>query len=124
MYENQTEVVIFLAKNFFDLMNRIQPGWERAFFRFYRERSSFGSKASFRYCEIVDLVRVIQNQDFFEAMNVGSNRLFDLLNEDMGVFLLEIDSELGYQISFEFKNIDRWSISKMNGSSGMPSGLQ
>lgn len=54
--------------------------------------------------------------------NLGVN-LIHLLGKEQGVFLLTINSDFDYKIDYDFENMERWGISKMNGKAGIPEGI-
>ncbi|MBV7542713.1 hypothetical protein [Acidovorax sp. sic0104] len=123
MHEEQSIIVIDLAKEFISLMRKIKPSWRRAFFRFSIDSLRIGSNASYESEDGVALISALKNNLFFIQMNEKSENLFRLLGKEEGVFLLTIDSNFDYKIDFEFNDLGRWKISKMDGETGIPKGI-
>jgi len=46
------------------------------------------------------------------------------LGNTEGVFLLTVDSNNAYEINFEYKDMNRWKISKSDGGTGIPEGVE
>ncbi|QND84421.1 Uncharacterized protein ChrSV_2194 [Chromobacterium vaccinii] len=53
-------------------------------------------------------------------MNDLGATLFKELGKSQGVFLLTIDAEFNYDINFEWKDLHRWEITKLDGGTGLP----
>lgn len=56
-------------------------------------------------------------------MNAKSAELLKLLGKKRGVLLLSVDSQLNYDVKFEFEDVNRWKITKLNGATGLPAGI-
>jgi hypothetical protein len=116
-------IVIELAKEFIEFIRQIEPAWNRAFFRFCSEGFKYGSNGSYIYDSKVMLIDPFKYNDFFAKMNEKSVRLLTLLGKEQGVLLLIIDSGFNYDIKFEYQNLERWRIAKVNGGIGVPEGI-
>ena len=57
-------------------------------------------------------------------MNAMGCALLSSMNKSRGLFLLEVGNQDDYNIKFEFEDLDRWKISKLNGGSGVPDGYK
>ena len=123
MNEAASAVVIELAKEFIELVRSLEPSWARAYYRFRSTGSRYGSNASYLSGSDVSLIGAIKNAPFYESMNKKGASLLNLLTKEQGVFLLSVDSHLDYDIKFEWNDLDRWEITKMNGRSGIPEGI-
>jgi len=66
---------------------------------------------------------VLKWAGFYERMNTYGANLLDILGKTQGVFLLTIDSGLNYDIKFEWQNLNRWEITKLNKETGLPQGI-
>ena len=57
-------------------------------------------------------------------MGALASDLFGLFGEPKGVLLLEAASNLSYDIRYEFADQSKWQITKLNGGTGIPAGLE
>jgi hypothetical protein len=121
-YESSA-VVIDLAKRFVELTAALDLNWSKAFCRFCQDGPMCGSSASYVAGSQVALVDPFENSRFFDDTNAKCQRLLKILGKDRAVVLLTVDSKLGYDVKFEYENMDRWRITKLNGGTGMPAGL-
>jgi hypothetical protein len=123
MSDAQAAAVVDLAKEFMELTHRVEPAWKKAYFRFSADESRRGSNASCVTDERVLLVDPFKYDAFFKSMNEKSVRLLKLMEKEWAVVLLSIDSAFDYEIKFEYQNLDRWRITKINGGTGVPEGV-
>ncbi len=65
----------------------------------------------------------VKNSGFYVSMDKKGRQLLKLLGKDTGVFVLIIDASFDYKIDFEYEDLSRWRISKLNGGTGIPVGL-
>ena len=121
--EKESEVVIAMAKAFMDLMCRIDPEWQKGFFRFSLAPGRSGSVASYVARSNATIIDPFKNSQFFDAMNDNGSLLMSLLNKEAGVFLVSISNDFTYKVDFDFSAPDRWRISKFNGGAGIPEGF-
>lgn len=125
--QSKDEVVIELAKTFMDLLERDVPGWSRAFFRFEANDLMMGSNASYVVAANVTLLSALRNSDFFSHMNDLASTLRERTGSDgrkFCVMLLSVSASFDYKIDFEYVKPDRWRISKLDGASGLPLGVE
>jgi len=113
-------VVVELAKELITLVLELEPRWQEAFFRFAEDKALYGSTASFIWDSKVEILSVFQHRPFFTSMNQRGQRLLRSLGRQEGLFLLVARSDFNYQIKFEFNDLNRWPISKLNGGTGVP----
>jgi hypothetical protein len=123
MNEESSSVVIELAKEFIELVRLAEPKWTKAFYRFRSEGIRFGSNGSYVVDSNVMLISALKNARFYDNMNRKGARLLELLGKSQGVFLLTIDAEFNYDIKFEWVDLHRWEITKLNGRTGVPEGI-
>jgi hypothetical protein len=123
MMEKESQIVILLAKAFFELADRVDSKWSKAFFRFEMDNTQWGSKGSVVAGPKVDLVDPFVHKDRIERMNSDAVSLFRQLGKAKGVLLLTLEASLNYDVKFEFENMGRWQITKLNGDTGIPQGL-
>lgn len=121
--ELPTEEVIGLAKAFIQIIASIDPKHEKAFYRFQFEPMRYGSNSSYVVGANVFLVDPFQHGRSLEHLNAISAALFQYLDNRPGVLLLTTDADFNYDIRFEYDDLERWKINKLNGSSGIPQGL-
>ena len=115
-----TAVVIELAKEFMALMRELEPKWSTAYYRFRLEGARYGSNASYVNDSNVSLVGALKWAGFYERMNAHGAKLLEILGKTQGVFLLTIDGQFNYDIKFDWENLSRWEITKVNGGTGLP----
>lgn len=123
MNDVATEVVIKLAQEFIELMRTLEPEWTKAFYRFRLEGDRYGSNASYAVDSNISLIGALKWADFYDRMNAHGAKLLDILGKGQGVFLLTVDAEFDYDIKFEWDDLSRWEISKVNGGTGQPLGI-
>jgi hypothetical protein len=123
MDTESSAVVVDLAKDMIESMRKLDPAWERSFFRFRIEEFRYGSNASYVREADVFLIDPFEDDGFFDRMNEKSRSLFKQLNKKEGVLLLIANSLFDYEVKFEFEDLDRWQISKLNNGTGMPEGI-
>jgi hypothetical protein len=120
MNEVATAVVVELAKEFVGLMQELDPKWSKAYYRFRSEGARYGSNASYVIDANVSLIGALKWAGFYERMNAHGAKLLEILGKTQGVFLLTINDELNYDIKFDWENLGRWEITKLNGGTGLP----
>jgi hypothetical protein len=123
MSEESSAIVIELATEFIELMQRLAPEWSIAFFRFSLDPTKFGSVASYVSHPAVTIVDPFKHSGFFGGMNAKGVKLLRSLSKSQGVFLVVVDRDLTYDVKFDFDNLDRWRITKLNGGRGLPEGI-
>jgi hypothetical protein len=116
--------VIELAKEFMEFLRRTDSSWKKGYYRFHSEPFQFGSSASWvTDGGKVTLVNAVKNGGFYVSMDKKGRQLLKLLGKDTGVFVLIIDASFDYKIDFEYEDLSRWRISKLNGGTGISVGL-
>jgi hypothetical protein len=93
------------------------------FFRFCKTEGHYGSNASYTSGDHTTLFDPFKNQRFFESMNAKSVRLVELIGKTRAVILLTADSSFHYKVHFEYEDLERWKISKLNGGNGTTTGF-
>jgi hypothetical protein len=127
MNEKESSLVISIAKIVMTDLQKDYPGWQRAFIRFDATDDYYGFKGSYQTNEGVWLFDPFKHDEMFRNLNQLGVELRDILQKDQKrfcVFLLTVESDFSYTIDFEYENAGRWAISKMNGASGLPIGIQ
>lgn len=122
--DEASPLVIDIARGFISLVMSIEPGWKKAYLRFLAEESESEVKGSVVSESGVQIIDVLKHKDFFHPAAAKGRELLQALGKDEGLFLLIIDSSFDYEIKFEYENMDRWKISKFDGGTGIPTGLE
>ena len=117
-YAHRVVVKTALSTRFLELFVAEDRDLVRGFFRFRLEPDVFGSNASFQSVSAVTLIDPFKHAQFFEDMNAMGRALLSSMNKTHGLFLLEVGSQYAYNVDFEFEDLDRWKISKINGGTG------
>jgi hypothetical protein len=117
-------LVIDLAKAFIALVMSIEPMWRKAYLRFETRDSEREIKASLMSESGVQIIDVLEHKDFFHPATTIGQELIQALGKEVGVFLLIVDSSFDYEVKFEYEDMDRWKISKFDGGTGIPAGLE
>jgi hypothetical protein len=117
-----------MAKEFTELVRRVEPRWSKAYLRFCLEGpkdgwTKHGSKASYAFDSTVVLIDPFEHKAFYQSMNDRVMRLPAMLGKDQAVVLVARDSAFHCDIKFEYQNLDRWNITKMHGGTGIPEGV-
>lgn len=60
-----------------------------------------------------------ENSAFFETANGRARSLLHTFGETQGVALLTVDAAFDYKIDFDWNDLDRWKITKVDGASGI-----
>ncbi|WP_454677873.1 hypothetical protein [Achromobacter marplatensis] len=123
MDAHATKILVKIAKEFIELMQSIDPNWDRAYHRFRMDEGRYGSNGSYSVAGGVQLIGALQCSNFYDSVNKKGYELFQILKRNKGVFLLTIDSEFNFHVDIDWEDTGRWEITKMNGSSGLPGGI-
>lgn len=115
-----TPLVVEIARSFMLLMRGLEQNWNKAYLRFSWQGSVSEAKASYVIESGAEIVDSTKNKDFFHPVLQKGKDLLMALGKDGGVFLLVVDSNLEYDIKFEYKDFNRWKISKLGGGREFP----
>lgn len=121
--EQQSQHVLQLSTRFIELVEKLDPTWKRAFFRFSVEPIKYGSNASYESAAGVNLIDPLEVRGFFHEMNETAVALFQEIAKERGVLLLVVDAASAYSVQFEYDDLERWKITKLGGRTGIPEGL-
>ena len=116
--------VIDIAKSFVALVRDVEPKWQKGYLRFCSHDLTTEVKASYVHGGGVEIINTLKHKNFFGSFTKKGKELLAALGKDRGLFLLVIDSSLNYEIKFEYQNLERWRITKLEGASGIPEGLE
>ena len=124
MDEKAGILVIEIAKIVMTELQRDYVGWQRAFIRFDATDDHYGSKGSYQTNDGVWLFDPFKHDDMFINLNELGIELRSILKKRFCVFLLTVKSDFSYTIDFEYEDAGKWAISKMDGATGLPLGIQ
>ena len=123
MNDDTTAFVVEIAKTFIAMLQVTAPKWEKGFFRFKSEDDNYGSNASYVIGNEAFLVGALRNGVFFDRANRIGRNLIESFGRTRGMFLLIAENNFDYKIEFEWDDLDRWEITKLDGGTGIPAGL-
>jgi hypothetical protein len=124
MNEDRSHLVVELAREFMQLAMRANPSWARAFFRYCHEGARQGSNASCVSNGAADLIDPFENSITFNKLNDLGEALFQSTGKDQAVILLIVDNKFNYNVEFEYSNMGKWMINKIDGATGIPAGFR
>jgi hypothetical protein len=125
-FDGASPLVIALAKEFIAAMQRINPSWERAYWRFVCAYDQYGSNASYIVSSGVTLISAMNESQLFDALNDLGRQLWNSEGDPSRKFcvcLLVVSSDFDYEIKFEQHDRSKWRITKLDGRTGIPEGL-
>ncbi|MCO4857266.1 hypothetical protein MKD49_12325 [Herbaspirillum sp. WGmk3] len=121
MINNETTpVIIEVARAFVQLVQGSTSAWEKAYLRLQFEDGNTEAKGSYVSGNDVEIIEVIKNRAFFHPIARSGGELFSHLGKNAGVFLLTINDQFEYDFQFEYTDMNRWRISKLNDGTGIP----
>jgi hypothetical protein len=123
MSDQAALIIVELAKEFIELVRNMEPRWSNAYYRFRSEGTRYGSNASYVVNSGAVLISAMKNAAFYARMNEKGARLLSAFNKEKGVFLLIAKANFEYDVKFEWEDLHRWEITKINGGTGVPVGI-
>ena len=87
------------------------------------EPGRHGARGSWATGSRVDLIQALRNDFLSRASGIGE-RLIAAMDKERGVALVIVQSDFSYEIKFEWDDMNRWMITKLNGATGVPAGLE
>lgn len=127
MNEEGTRLVVELAKQAITAVRTVSPDWTDVFLRFNADDAQCGWKGSYANSTGVHLFDVLHLRNETELIISLGLSLRDALKRDgkgFVVCLVRANSDFQYQIDFEWHDATRWNITKLNGGSGLPEGME
>ncbi|MEJ2419623.1 MAG: hypothetical protein P8Y45_22400 [Exilibacterium sp.] len=123
MNDDRSHLVVELAREFMQLVMRVNPSWTKAFFRYCHEGGRLGSNASCVSNDVADLIDPFDHNIALNKLNDIAEEIFQSTGKDRAVILLIVDSKFNYDVKFEYIDMSKWMISKLDGSNGIPTGF-
>ena len=128
MNDEATQSVIALAKHVIGYMQANFVGWKEVYVRLDAPSDyQCGCRASYSIGDRVELISAIKHAEFSAEINRIGPKLRDQLpnsGKKFCVCLLRADAKFNYHIDFEWEDPSKWNITKLNGASGLPEGLE
>jgi hypothetical protein len=120
MNQDRSHLVVELARELMQLPMRVDPSWTKAFFRYCHEGARLGSNASCVSNGIANLIDPFENSIAFGKLNDLGEALFRSTGKEQAVILLIVDNKFNYNVEFEYSDMGKWMISKIDGATGIP----
>ena len=124
MLDESAPIVVELAKEFMEFIRCLEPRASHAYFRFEYEELRDRCNGSYVTEGGATIINAVRHGAFFASMAEKARRLMHAHQKTRGVFLLIIDAQFDYEIRFDWDNLQRWIITKLNGRTGIPDGLE
>lgn len=126
MKKQESEIVIEMTKSCIDYINEVDPEWEILYMRYSSDDLKKSVQGSYVKREDVALFPVLGFSWFYDEMHVLCESLRNLQLSEKKKFkacLLRVDSKFQYNIYFDYEDVNRWEITKLDGKNGIPEGL-
>ncbi|WP_416885622.1 hypothetical protein [Marinospirillum sp.] len=122
--DKQSEIAVSIAGKFFGFISSSTPEWEEAYLRFNGDSESAGITATFLKGDTAHYIDADDELEF-ETMS----ELTDMFQSLQGCFpfkvcLLVIKPNKEYKIKYEQDLSEKWAITKLDGSTGIPAGYK
>ena len=114
-----------MAKSLASGMQAHSQGWSRAFYRLEVSDVAHSSSGSFVTSAGVQVMDAFAFDSLFEELERFGQKLTARVkpaDRSFCILLLSINSDFDYNIDFDWLDLDRWRISKMDGGTGIPEG--
>lgn len=126
--DRASELIIEIAKTFIETLQSIREPWRRGFLRFQMPNElECGCNGSYETENEVHLIGALDYSALYEtSLALGQQLRQAAANNKKAfrVFLLTVDHEFNFNIEFEHADINRWRITKLDGASGLPAGVE
>jgi hypothetical protein len=127
MNERASDCVIALATVLIDTTRQVSPQWNRAYMRLQADADSMSARISYVNTVGVHLLGAIDYSTAYrQAIDLGTQlkELTDTGRRPFQVCLVIVDAAFNYEVLFEYEDPGKWGISKLDGCSGIPVGLE
>lgn len=120
---NATPILMDILQSFVSVLGELEPQWQKGYLRCFGSESSIQVKGSYVHSSGVDIIDVFKCEPFFDSMPDKVEAFLNALEKEEALFLMVVDSNLKYDVKFEFNDMRKWQITKMDGRSGIPEGI-
>jgi len=106
-------------------MQAMGKPWQRAFVRIEVGDGQQTCKGSYVLSDDVHIFDVLKHKPMFSDFHNFWPQLREASSNSGKMFcvaLLIVDSAFNYEIKYEYDDISRWAITKLDGASGLPAG--
>lgn len=122
-HDNAAPLVVEMMKGLVSILRASDPNWGKAYLRVLLQVDRAQVCGSYIHESEVDLIDAMQHGKAMQDIAKLGRRLLSAVGKEEGLILLEIESNLQYEIRFEYDDMERWKIDKMEGNTGLPVGL-
>jgi hypothetical protein len=123
--DGASRLVLELARLLIREMQAMGKPWTKAFLRMEIADGVQTHRGSFLVGDFVHLFNVLEHKTMFSSVHELVPQLREAsANDDRRfcVALLIVDSKFNYEVRYEYDDVARWAISRLDGGSGMPAG--
>lgn len=120
---NATPILMDILQSFISVLKEIDPQWQDGYLRLACCGSSVEVKGSYSYTSGANIIDVLEHKEFFHSVPNKVKALLKAIEKEEALFLMVVDSNLKYDVKFEFNDMRKWQITKMDGRSGIPEGV-
>ncbi|WP_185658116.1 hypothetical protein [Burkholderia sp. Bp8992] len=128
MNDAATERLVELARHVIGYMQAAFPGWSEVYVRFNAPgEAQYGVRASCATAAGVELISAMEHRDFIDGIMRIGPPLRDALANDGRKFraaLFRANARFSYRMDYDWEDAARWNITKLDGKSGRPDGLE
>ncbi|MFZ6645060.1 hypothetical protein ACO0LO_05045 [Undibacterium sp. TJN25] len=121
--DEETKLTMDLAKSFMREMFDAEPDWKKAYFRFVMQKFGPGCNASYVVGSKVEFLDMRRHSNFIDEMMENASRLAEVMGKEKMVMLLAINSDYNFRFFYEYENMEKWKITKLDGKTGIPEGF-
>jgi hypothetical protein len=125
--EQASNSVIALATLLIDAMRQVSPQWRRAYMRLQADDDGRSARISYVNAAGVHLLGGIDySRVYRQAIDLGSQmkQFTDTGRRPFKVCLVIVDAAFNYDVLFEYHDAGKWAITKLEGASGIPVGIE
>lgn len=128
MNDQATTLITDLAKHVIGYMRTAFPTWHEVYVRIDAPTDTQrGARVSYVDAKGVTLIDVMEHRAFIAGIMDITPQLRDSLANDGRKFcvgLFRANAQLDYHMDFEWRDLNKWAITKLRGATGLPVGLE
>ncbi|WP_394780581.1 hypothetical protein [Undibacterium sp.] len=119
--DEEAEIIFEMGIAFIQHMIDTASGWEKAYFRIQIDENHSSSTGIYIVGSEVEFIELPYS--FAHGMEKKATRLAEVFGKDEMVMLLFVKSNYGAEAFFDYEDMDKWEISKLDGRTGIPEGF-